>query len=150
MANASYKQVLVGTDGSETSFRAVDRAADIARSAGAALIVATAYRPLSPREQKQAADELGGNSYKVLGATPAEEVLRSAVERPAMADVEIETIAVQGEPVDVLVTLAQERGVDLIVVGNRGMHSMTGRLLGSVPSVAAHRTPCDILIVATT
>ena len=150
MPNPTYRQVLVGTDGSETSFRAVDRAADIARSTGATLLVATAYRPLSAREQKIASDELGHNSYKVTGSTPAEEVLRSAVERASMADVEIETVAVQGEPVDVLVTLAQERGVDLIVVGNRGMHSITGRLLGSVPSVAAHRTPCDILIVATT
>ena len=150
MPNASYRRVLVGTDGSETSFRAVDRAADIARATGATLLVATAYRPLSPKEQKTAAEELGHNSYKVAGSTPAEEVLRSAVERPSMADVEIETAAVQGEPVDVLVTLAQERGVDLIVVGNRGMHSLSGRLLGSVPSVAAHRTPCDILIVATT
>jgi len=150
MPHASYRQVLAGTDGSDTSFRAVDRAADIARSTGSKLLVATAYRPLPPGEAQIAGEELGHTSFQVVGLTPAEEVLRSAVERQSMEGIEIETLAVQGEPVDVLVTLAQERGVDLIVIGNRGMHSMTGRMLGSVPSVAAHRSPCDILIVATT
>ena len=37
-----------------------------------------------------------------------------------------------------------------VVVGNRGLNSLTGRLLGSVPSVVTHRAQCDVLIVATT
>src|SRR5436305_116595 len=35
----SYRTVLVGTDGSDTSFRAVDRAATLAADAGAQLLV---------------------------------------------------------------------------------------------------------------
>ena len=38
----------------------------------------------------------------------------------------------------------------LLVVGNKGMNSLTGRLLGSVPSDAARKTSVDILIVHTT
>ncbi len=40
-----YKVVVVGTDGSESSFRAVDQAAALAAEAGAKLIVATAFLP---------------------------------------------------------------------------------------------------------
>jgi nucleotide-binding universal stress UspA family protein len=148
---ASYQRVLVGTDGSETSFRAVDRAAAIAREAGAQLVIASAYRPMSARERQEAADQLGSESYKVSGATPAEEVLRAAGERACRdGAVNVEGIAEEGDPVEVLVRVAEQRKVDLIVVGNRGLNSLTGRLLGSVPSVVAHRSPVDVLIVHTT
>lgn len=148
---ASYARVLVGTDGSETSFRAVDRAAAIAREAGATLLLVSAYRPMSPRERQAAADALGSEAYKVAGSAPAEEVLRSATERALSGGhVDTDTVAEEGDPVDVLVRAAEEHQVDLIVVGNRGLNSLTGRLLGSVPSVVTHRAPVDVLIVHTT
>ncbi len=146
---SSYTRVLVGTDGSETSFKAVDRAAAIARESGAQLVIVTAYRPLSQREQEDAAQQLGAEAYKVSGSHPAEDVLREATIRVG-GDVDVETIAVQGEPVDALVRTAVDRKADLLVVGNRGLNSLTGRLLGSVPSVVTHRAQCDVLIVATT
>jgi len=145
----SYTRVLVGTDGSETSYRAVDRAAAIAREAGAQLILVSAYRPLSQREREEAAQALGAEAYKVTGSHPADDVLREAAQR-AGEGVDVETVAVEGEPVDALVRTAVERKVDLLVVGNRGLNSLTGRLLGSVPSVVTHRAQCDVLIVATT
>jgi len=36
------------------------------------------------------------------------------------------------------------------VVGNRGLNSLAGRILGSVPANLSHRAPCDVLIVHTT
>ena len=58
----AYQTVLVGTDGSDSSLRAVDRAAQIAAGAGAKLIVATAYFPQS--EDSRAADVLKDEGYK--------------------------------------------------------------------------------------
>ena len=146
---SSYTRVLVGTDGSETSYRAVDRAAAIAKEAGAQLVIVTAYRPLSQREQEEAAQQLGAESYKVIGSHPAEDVLREACSR-LDRDIDVDTVAVEGDPVDALIRTANDRKADLLVVGNRGLNSLTGRLLGSVPSVVTHRSPCDVLIVATT
>ncbi|HEV2890009.1 MAG TPA: universal stress protein [Frankiaceae bacterium] len=146
---SSYTRVLVGTDGSETSYKAVDRAAAIAKAAGARLLIVSAYRPLSQREQQEAAQQLGPEAYKVIGSHPAEDVLREACDRVGNG-VDVDTIALDGDPVDVLIRAATERKADLLVVGNRGLNSLTGRLLGSVPSVVTHRAPCDVLIVATT
>ena len=39
---------------------------------------------------------------------------------------------------------------DLLVVGNRGLNSIAGRLLGSVPADVARKSACDVLIVHTT
>jgi nucleotide-binding universal stress UspA family protein len=147
----SYATVLVGTDGSESSFRAVDRAALVARDAGATLLLLTAYRPMSPRELQDARDALGGEAYKVSGSTPAEDVLRDAADRARGLGVEkIETLAVEGDPVDALVHTVDERGIGLLVVGNRGLNSLAGRLLGSVPANITHKASCDVLIVHTT
>ena len=148
---SGYTTVLVGTDGSESSFRAVDRAAEVARDAGAKLILVTAFHPRSERERRDAADALGGEAYKVSGSTPAEEVLRDACERATKIGVEdTETFAVEGDAVDELARIAKDRDVDLVVVGNRGLNSLAGRLLGSVPANISHRATCDVLIVHTT
>src|SRR3954451_3116942 len=53
---SAYQTVLVGTDGSDSSLRAVGRAAEIAAGASAKLVVATAYFPQS--EDARAADVL--------------------------------------------------------------------------------------------
>ena len=39
--------------------------------------------------------------------------------------------------------------MDLIVVGDRGIDTLSGRLLGSVPSDVSQRASCDVLIVHT-
>ncbi len=151
MSVSSYTTVLVGTDGSDSSFRAVDRAAVVARDAGATLVLLTAYRPMNPREIQDARAALGDEAYKVSGSTPAEDVLRDAAERARkVGAVKLEQLAVEGDPVDALVRAVDERGVDLLVVGNRGLNSLAGRLLGSVPANISHRASCDVLIVHTT
>ena len=148
---SGYTTVLVGTDGSESSYRAVDRAAEVARDAGATLLVACAYRPMSEREVRDAQEALGGEAYKVSGSHPAEDVLRDAAERAAKSGAtDVQTFAVEGDPVDELARLAKDRAVDLVVVGNRGLNSLAGRLLGSVPANISHRADCDVLIVHTT
>src|SRR5215210_1331509 len=46
-----YGRVLVGTDGSPSSLRAVDRAAEVAAAAEAELILATVYNPMTARQE---------------------------------------------------------------------------------------------------
>lgn len=147
----SYRTILVGTDGSSSSLRAVDTAAGLAADTGAALVLVSAYHPMPERERLSAADRLGDLAYKVQGSTPAEDALRAARERAVAAGVkEIDQVAIEGDAVDVLTTVVDERSVDLLVVGNRGLNSLAGRILGSVPANLSHRSPCDILIVHTT
>lgn len=148
---SSYSKVLVGTDGSASSFRAVERAAALAADSGATLLIASAYQPLSERDRGKAMNELGEDAYKVMGSNPAEEALRDAKALATKAGAgKIETVAEAGDAVDVLVALIEGRKVDLCIVGNRGLNSLAGRLLGSVPANISHRASCDVLIVHTT
>lgn len=146
----AYQTVLVGTDGSDSSYRAVDRAAEIARDTTARLVIVCAYEPATPREVAAAGDVLGDEAFSVVGSAPAEETLRTAAERAAARGAgKIERVAVAGEPVKALVGALQEHQADLLVVGNRGLNTLAGRLLGSVPAAVSRRSPCDVLIVHT-
>jgi nucleotide-binding universal stress UspA family protein len=148
---ASYKTVLVGTDGSESSFRAVERAAQVTADAGGTLLIVSAYLAMSERDQRRASDELGQDAYKVVGSHPAEDILREASDVATKAGAKkVDTVSQAGDPVDVLVEVIDKRSVDLCVVGNRGLNSLAGRLLGSVPANISHRASCDVLIVHTT
>jgi nucleotide-binding universal stress UspA family protein len=53
----------------------------------------------------------------------------------------------EGDPAEVLVQLAERHGVDLLVIGNKGMER---RVLGSIPNTVTHKANCSVLVVKTT
>lgn len=148
---SAYRTIVVGTDGSDTSLAAVDRAAAVAADSAAELVIVCAYTPAGRGDTAGAEDVLKDEAYLVVGWTPAEETLRTAEERAAKAGAgNIRTVAADGDPVEVLRTAARDAGADLLVVGNRGLNTLSGRILGSVPSDVARRSGVDVLIVHTT
>lgn len=146
-----YSTVVTGTDGSESSLRAVERAGRIAAQTNAKLIIATGYFP--HEDDSRAADVLGAEGYKVRGNAPIYAILRDARERAKAAGVRnIEERPIKDAPVDALVALAEEVKADLLVVGNVGLNARSaiiGRLF-SVPGAVASRAKIDVLIVHTT
>lgn len=148
---SAYQIVVVGTDGSQTSLHAVDRAAEIAAESNAKLIIATGYFP--QREDARAADVLKDEAYMVRGNAPIYAILRDARERATAAGVKIvEEQPINDAPVDALVDVAAQAKADLLVVGNVGLNARSailGRLF-SVPGNVSRRAETDVLIVHTT
>src|ERR1700722_11733037 len=145
---SAYRTVVVGTDGSDSSLRAVEKTGGNA-GGNAKLIGATAYLPQG--EDARAADALKAESYKVSGSAPIYAILREAKERAEAAGAaNVEERSIVGAPVDALVGLAEEVGAVLLVVGNVGLSTIAGRLLGSVPANVSRRAKVDVLIVHTT
>jgi nucleotide-binding universal stress UspA family protein len=149
---SAYQTVVVGTDGSESSLRAVDRAAAIAAEYGAKLIIATAHLPV-PVEKGRYAIPPGsthGEDYRLVGEAPFYAILRDAAIRARKAGAkDVEEKSIVGAPINALVHLAEEVRADLLVIGNVGLASVAGRLLGSVPSEVSRRAKTDVLIVHT-
>jgi nucleotide-binding universal stress UspA family protein len=149
----AYSTVVVGTDGSESSLRAVARAGALAGAVGATLVIASASLPTErdEREMAQAQDALRDEAYQVVGSHPAEEAVRTAAEKARAAGAgEVKTVAVEGSPVETLLDVVRKENADLLVVGNRGLAGIKGRLLGAVPADATRRSACDVLVVHTT
>lgn len=147
---STYRTVVVGTDGSPPSFRAVVRAAEVARDASARLLVVCAYYPSNDREVQQAQDQLGDEAFQVIGSAPAEQTLREAAEKARAAGAtDIDTTSVVGAPINALTEAAESEKADLLVIGSRGLNTIKGRILGSVPSEVSRRAECDVLVVRT-
>jgi nucleotide-binding universal stress UspA family protein len=148
---AAYQTVVVGTDGSESSFAAVDRAAGVAADSGATLVIVCAYYPASKHDVEKAQDVLRDEAYQVVGSAPAEDTLQDARDRAVKRGAaKVETLPVLGDPVESLRKVVSDHSADLLVVGNRGLNTLAGRILGSVPSEVARKSGVDVLIVHTT
>ncbi|GER26987.1 adenine nucleotide alpha hydrolases-likesuperfamily protein [Striga asiatica] len=61
--------------------------------------------------------------------------------------VKAETLILQGDPKDKICQAAEELGVDLLVVGSRGLGTIKRALLGSVSNYCVHHVHCPVLIV---
>lgn len=143
---SDYKKIVVGTDGSKSSLLAVERAAAIAGAFDATLIIGCAYY----ETKEDASKTLRQDSVTVLGDDPAQKNLETAASAArAVGAKNIETCIKPGTPVEALMSIVNENQADLLVVGNRGINSLTGRLLGSVPADVARQSQCDVMIVHT-
>jgi nucleotide-binding universal stress UspA family protein len=146
-----FKSIVVGTDGSETAGQAVREAIELAQAIGAAVDVVSAYEPVSNQrlreEARQAPEDL---QWMVNPREDVDATLRDAAERVEQAGLTVRTYAREGDPADAILDVAEERGADLIVVGNKGMTGAKRFLLGSVPNKVSHHAPCSVLIIRTT
>lgn len=145
-----YRNVVVGTDGSETAERAVREAARVASRFGARLTIVTAYAHDPEAEARAQADAPDEVRWAVTDAHAADERAqrgRVIATEEGVAEVRIKTEA--GDPASAIIEAAESTGGDLIVVGSKGMSSPTRFVMGSVPNKVSHHAPCDLLIVHT-
>jgi nucleotide-binding universal stress UspA family protein len=146
-----FSSIVVGTDGSDTARKAVDEAIDLAKAVGASVCIVSAYEPVPKArlrvEARQTPDDL---QWMVNPREEVDETLSEAADVVKAAGLEVETFAREGDPADAILDVAEERGADLIVVGNKGMTGARRFLLGSVPNRVSHHAPCSVLIIRTT
>ncbi len=145
-----FASIVVGTDGSETAHRAVAQAVDLAKGLGARLEIVCAYEPVSRGRLREERGTVPADMQWMVNAREdVEATLAEAAEQAHEQAVEVTTHARQGDPADAILDVAEERGADLIVVGNRGMTGAKRFLLGSVPNKVSHHAPCSVLIIRT-
>jgi nucleotide-binding universal stress UspA family protein len=143
-----YRTLVVGTDGSPTADKAVQTAAELARSWGSELHIVTAFR--SPRPGMGAAaggDLVDSGAGQALAEEGARAVGLESIEKFGDGIIS-EAHGAQGNADDVILATAAEVGADLIIVGSKGMRGAR-RYLGSVPNSVAHGANCSVLIVKT-
>ncbi len=145
-----YKAIVVGTDGSDRAARAVHEALTVAEMSGATLHVVHVVRPVS-------SSMMGAEHVDPVAIATAVSDMRDEGDHicarvaadAKRAGIAAEIHNVEGDPADVLITVAEAVGADLVVVGNRGLSGVKRFVLGSVPNKVAHHCPCSLLIVNT-
>jgi len=140
-------RVVVGVDGSEAARKAVRWAAREAKLLGMKLELVSAWQiPTYSYVSGYGFPAISEEMMKSLTAR-AEGHLAEALDeaRAEAREVQIETIAAEGQPAKVLVEVA--KGADLLVVGSRGLGGFRELLLGSVSQQCAQHATCPVVIV---
>ena len=135
------KSLIVAVDGSEGSQAAIAEAIALARDLDATLTFVCVRKPPSAVLGHPFYDrELSHLLRRDRGTIAA------AIETATAAGIESGGEILEGEPADEIVSLADNRHADLIVVGSRGHGALAGALLGSVSRDIAQHAGVPVLV----
>ena len=144
------KNILVATDASPASNRAINLAADMAGKYGAALHLLYAVREMQlPPELKKMAEveKIAGARSDVLDFV-ARKILSDAERRAEKKGAsKVKTALEHGDPATVILRYAKKHKVDLIVLGTRGLGQVKGMLMGSVSRKVTNLSDISCLII---
>jgi nucleotide-binding universal stress UspA family protein len=144
-------KILVATDGSETAWKSVEYAVELAKQTGATLILLSVIDRTFFITQSTPA--LAAPTRLI---EPIEDYLRQTAEAHVKEaeklckkkGVQSETVIRSGHPVDEIIKEAEKSKVDLIVMGSRGRSAIKAAVLGSVTyGVINKDTKIPILVV---
>jgi nucleotide-binding universal stress UspA family protein len=137
-----FKNILVPVDGSHCAYQAVSVAANLARALGADLCVITVFDPV-PAYVGEAAYQMATKAQREEAKKLLQEALKVAGELPGRLESEVQ----EGRPADVILQIAKTHGIDLIVMGSRGLGTLSGILLGSQSLKVLHHAECPVLVI---
>ena len=142
-----FSKILVAIDGSEKSMDAADFAISIATMHNSELILIHVIPP----------EVKFGHASGIFGVVPPK--LKEKVEQEAKRwfdkirgkldaiSISTKIIATEKSVVAAIVEYAEDKNIDLIVVGTRGMSGFKKLLLGSVASGVVTYAHCPVLVV---
>ncbi|MEM0468400.1 MAG: universal stress protein [Pyrobaculum sp.] len=126
-----YRKILIAYDGSDHAKKAIQHAVALAKAFGSALYVitiATDPSQVSIERARRIVDE-AARQISNMGFSVAEAEVRS------------------GNPPTEILNYAEEREVDLIVMGSRGLSAIQRLVLGSVSQTVVSRARVPVLVV---
>lgn len=137
-------KILVAVDSSALSRRTLIYAIELAQSIGARLTVLF-INQIIPRYY---GGELGpAKQYFPLEGYNTEKILNAMLDDLSIRSDSIAKRFAVGNPVQLIVMVAEEEKANLIVIGSRGSGLLTGLLSGSVSGLVIKYAPCPVLIV---
>ena len=144
VSNPKFLKIMVAIDGSEHSLKAADYGLDVAKSFNAQLFAITVTSVPESYHLKQE-DVLKQSNKMDDSKTWLEEFSHAA----KIENIELKTELINSHrPVDyVILEYAEEKNIDLIVVGTRGRSGFKRLLLGSVASSVVSYAHCPVMVV---
>ena len=145
-----FKRLLVAVDGSDNAIRAAKVAVSLAEKFGAELIVCHVIP--TPSYSLAQAGMVATTILSDYFAAARKDAKKTVDEAVRLAEIEgVKAIGVIHDNmfsvVEAIVNLAEEKNIDLIVIGTRGLTGFRKLLVGSVSSGVIAHAHCSVFIV---
>lgn len=144
------KKILVATDASAASNRAVSMAAYLAACHNAELLILHVIRDMQLPEQMKNVPEIEtfANTREDILRQIAETILHEAEVRAKKGGAKKIQVAIgSGDPASSVISFARRRKIDTIVVGTRGLGKLKGLLMGSVSRKIANNAEANCFVI---
>ena len=146
-----FKHLLLPTDGSKFSDRAVQRGIEFAKSLGARVTtvhVVPEFRMMADESFALPTSADLKRRYEKEAKGRAEKMLARIGEKARAADVPYEGIAISGDiPYEKIIETAKKCKCDLIMMASHGRRGISGLLLGSETSKVLTHSKIPVLVV---
>ena len=143
-----YTHLLLPTDGSSLSNRAIDEGLALAREVGARVTVLTIVEPMRSysASSEMVADVLA--KFEATSRENAEKVLQAAADKASALGVQADTtFANASSPHREIISTATNAGCDLIVMASHGRRGIDALLLGSVTQKVLTHSHTPVLVI---
>ena len=137
-----FKNILLAIDGSDNASRAAKLAGDLARETKAKLWLVTAFDPVPSYLGEPNFQQAVNSRLKAGGA-----ILKAALQDVGKIPGELKTEILEGPAAEAILKVVKTRQNDLIIMGSRGLGTLSGILLGSQSMKVLHHAPCPVLVV---
>lgn len=145
-----YKKILVATDGSKLSAKAVTHAISLAQALGAGLTAfyASPDYPLPAYADGVVYEPVSKKEYAALAAKEAEKILESVAEKAGAAGVECDTAhTIAPAPWEAILAAAKKAKADAIVMASHGRRGVSALLLGSETQKVLTHSKLPVIVV---
>lgn len=146
----TLKSILVPIDFSETSQKAAHYGAEMARALGGKLyILHVIHQRILDLTQELSRKGFYAQEFKeVLGSMIQErrEAMSAFLPEDWREGLEVEYELRKGKPVEEILKYAEEKAVDLIIVGATGKSALKAALTGSVARGIVNHSPCPVIM----
>ena len=137
-------------DGSDHAKKAVQQASDLAAAGdGTKIYIASVCNMVSAMSNFDQVSIAEGCLTTKLLEDRERQCQKDIAEAKSMIpkDIPVEELYEVGSPGPVLLNMAEDNGIDLVVMGSRGLGPLKGIFMGSVSSYMVSRSKCPVLIV---
>lgn len=138
------KTILVAVDGSEYSYKAVHYACLIGPAVGAEILLLHVV-PMLPSATPYH-DTVSGQPFLALQQV-GEDILARAKGLASSDGCQVIDLLSHGDPASRIIEVAEEKKVDMIIVGSRGVSGIRRLFVGTTSDKVAKSAPCPVLIV---
>ncbi len=150
-----YSKILLPTDGSKNSERAIAHALTIAEFEDAEIVVLnvvdSVYLTGLPEEDLITKSEMILEEESKKVTSRVEDIIKKLEEEKGSEskEIKVSTKTIEGNAADVILKVSENEDIDLIVIASSGKHMLDRFLLGSVTEKTVRHTKVPILVIPT-